>query len=152
VKPFRRTIESAGALLLMAAASCISDTPQNFRLDATLDGADFKTTGVVASVDNSVLSIAGANQFQFLTLRVAIPANPGTVSLIPDSVAVSRGEILAGSTTWSTIWGGSGSVTFTKTVGDEIAGTFSFTARLTPTQTGAATKVVTNGSFSARFR
>jgi len=146
-----RVVRVAAAAMLTLASGCIADSPQNFRLDARLDGADFKATGVVASVENSVLSIAGVSQLQFMNLRVVVPAAPGTVSLTADTLAISKGEIIAGTTTWSTIYGGTGSVTFTRTVGAEIAGTFNFTARLTPTHAGADAKVVTQGSFSASF-
>lgn len=146
-----RKLRSAAIAALVLVAGCLDDPPQKFRLTATLDGATFDATGVVANIENNVLIIAGAGRGALLNLRVAMPTSPGTVSFATDTLAVSKGEVIAGLTTWSTVYGGTGSVTFTQTVGDEISGTFTFTATKTPGQTGVDTRAVTNGSFLARF-
>jgi Family of unknown function (DUF6252) len=146
-----RGVRVAAAALMALASGCIADSPQNFRLNARVDGVAFDATGVVANIENSVLTIAGTSRGEFLNLRVNMPATPGTVSLNADTLAISKGEVIAGTTTWSTVFGGSGTVTFTKTLGGEIAGTFSFSARITPLQSGASAREVAQGSFSVRF-
>lgn len=139
------------ATMLFSAAGCGSDSNAEFSLRGQLDGAPFDATGVTATISNSVLLISGATSQNLVRVGVLVPATPGTVTFATDTTAVSFGDIANQNSQWSTIYGGNGSVTFTKTSPEEIAGTFSFVGRLKPGQTGSATRTVSSGSFVVRF-
>jgi hypothetical protein len=102
----------------------------------------------------SLISIGGNDRFAcpILLLTMAMPRAVGTYTLGPGSVAnASLGSSNCSTAGWSTIFGGSGSITLTTLTSTTAAGTFS--ANLTPTSgsTATGTRVITEGAFSVTF-
>ena len=127
-------------------------------LTAVIDGVAY--TGVINSATNTngVLRIASNSADWTRSVAFAAPAAVGTVSVFLGS-AISFGVM---TTTGSTVIGswaaagqsGSGALTITSLTSSGASGTFSFSAPPAPAGSGGqatGTKVVTNGSFTARF-
>ena len=146
-----RATRLVATAMLSLVASCGGDIESEFSLKGTLDGASFDATGVTATIQNSVLTLSGATAQNLVRIRVLVPSTPGTLSFGTDTSAISFGDVANQTAIWSTIYGGTGTVTFTKTTPEETSGTFSFTARLTPGQNGSATRTISSGSFVAKF-
>jgi hypothetical protein len=102
----------------------------------------------------SLLSMGGNDRFAcpILLLTIAMPRAVGTYSLGAGSVAnASLGSSNCSTAGWSTIFGGSGSITLTTLTSNGAAGTFS--ANLVPTSgsTATGTRAITEGVFNVTF-
>ena len=119
-------------------------------LTATINGTAFTATTVSGAYLNGSISINGYNNQRSLTISAIGLNGPGTYSLTrgnPNSaLAQIIGDAVAG--TFSTGFGGAGSITLTTAVLGHIKGTFTFTA-YTVAGGGLGQPVVTvqNGTF-----
>jgi hypothetical protein len=124
-------------------------------LTATIDGVAYTGTINLATNVNGVLNIASNSADRLLSVNLATSAAAGsqTISIANATVMqviATNGTAVSG--TWfASAVGGSGTLTITSINTTGASGTFSFNAVAGPTGGGAGTKVVTNGSFSARF-
>ena len=127
-------------------------------LTATIDGVAY--TGVINTATNSngTLRISSNSADLTRSVNFAAPASVGTVTVSLSS-AITMNVITTTGTTVIGSWGaagqfGSGTLTIASLTGSGASGTFSFSAPPAPAGSGGqatGTKVVTNGSFTARF-
>ena len=119
-------------------------------LTATINGTAFTATTVSGAYFNGTISINGSSNQRSLTISAIGLNGPGTYSLTrgnPNSaLAQVIGDAAAG--TYSTGFGGAGSIKLTTAVLGHIKGTFTFTA-YTVNGGGLGQPVVTvqNGTF-----
>ncbi len=134
-------------------------TPNFGTLTAVIDGVPY--TGVInsARITNGTLGIASNSAD--LTRSINFAGKEATVgtTTVSAGTALSMNVITTTGTTvigsWAAAGGqGSGTLTVTSLTSTGASGTFSFSATPAPGGSGGAatgTKVVTNGSFTARF-
>jgi hypothetical protein len=144
-------VQAAAFAMLALTASCGgSSSSSELALAATVDGAPFKATVVQVRTDSTFLTISGASLSQVMTLHVTVPTTPSTVAL-HDTSTTDYALLTEGNGTWSSAFGGSGTVTFKTTNKNEASGTFAFVA---PSEIGSgvtSVRTVTNGTFTVRF-
>ena len=127
-------------------------------LTATIDGVAY--TGVIntATNANGTLRISSNSADLTRSVNFAARTGVGTITVSPTS-EITFNVITTTGTTVIGSWGaagqsGSGTLTVTSLTSSGATGTFSFTAPPAPAPSAGqatGTKVVTNGSFTARF-
>ena len=135
-----------------------SGTPNFGTLTAIIDGVAY--TGVIntATNTNGVLRISSNSTDLTRSVNVAARTGMGTITVSPAS-EITFNVITTTGTTVIGSWGaagqsGSGTLTVTSLTSSGATGTFSFNAPPAPAPSAGqatGTKVVTNGSFTARF-
>lgn len=126
---------------------------------ATIDGVAY--TGVIITASSSDGTLRIASNSADLTRSINFSVRPATVgtttvflgSALSMNVITTTGSTVIGS--WAAGGGsGSGTITVASLTSTGASGTFSFSAPPAPSGSGGqatGTKVVTNGSFTARF-
>jgi hypothetical protein len=116
-------------------------------IEATIDGSDFAAT-LVATADHNddgSIDVVGSDQTRTIGLTIEAAAT-GTYTASNGGTVASM-IVSASGEAFSTVLGGSGTIRVTSISADRVAGTFSFTA----TSTLSNTVSVTNGTFDVAF-
>jgi Family of unknown function (DUF6252) len=131
-------------------------TTPNGTLSATIDGVPWTATvSVQTQFNNGILSFAGGDNRQ--TLSIAVTANRGTGTYVagvvdPQNIVVANLSTAGSAASWlSGPSLGTGSVTITSLTSTSASGTFTLT--LAPSAGSGATgnKALTNGVFNVTF-
>jgi hypothetical protein len=144
---------------LLLAASCgsgdgVTDPDDELAVGsivATIDGVPWSTTVATAIYANNRLVAAGTGS-QDLTLGIGVSAvTPGTYATGGNG-SVSGSLANQSSTVWeASVAGGSGTLTISQAVANEVSGTFSFTVVRTLGSSLPQSRSITSGRFRLRY-
>jgi len=150
----KNTIATIFALSLLVFAACKKDTDaDSSSFSCKIDGKEFKVKGLLAyatkfSDDFTVYGVNEDNNTETVYVSLPLGTGPGTYTLNADFVGY---YVDAADSAFSNLWGdGNGSVTITEIDEKHVAGTFSFDAYDSDTET--VKKALTEGKFDVAFR
>jgi hypothetical protein len=145
---------TAVVLITTACKKNNGDTPgstSGSQLAAKVDGVDFKSSDVVAIVNNAEGSfLFTAKDSHENSISISGPNRTGTFTAQNDNITGGIYTNSAGAIWMSTMDAGDASITITKydASAKKMSGTFTFTAPAIGTSGATGTKTVTNGSFT----